>query len=206
MWARTLGRVASAPDLPPPLGAFVDDDGCTFAIMAAHATGVELCLFGDHETDGPQRIVPMTDRIHGVWFVHVPGVQAGQRYGYRVHGPWRPDQGQRHNPAKLLVDPYARAIEGDVAWVPQVYGLSALVSTQAGQGEPLLRAVLARVFGPLQGHRIGFDVTVDNARALRLYERLGFQREGHIRECWKRPGGDWVDCYLMGLLAREWQG
>ena len=91
-----------------------------------------------------------------------------------------------------------------MTWVPQVYGLSALVSTEPGQGEPLLRAVLARVFGPLQGHRIGFDVTVDNARALRLYERLGFQREGHIRECWKRPGGDWVDCYLMGLLAREW--
>ena len=103
-------------------------------------------------------------------------------------------------------------LDGEVAgfatmmtWVPQVYGLSALVSTRPGQGEPLLRAVLARVFGPLQGHRIGLDVTVDNARALRLYERLGFQREGHIRECWKRPGGDWIDCYLMGLLAREWR-
>ncbi|NYD99545.1 glycogen operon protein [Kineosphaera limosa] len=128
--------MASAPDLPPPLGAFVDDDGCTFAIMAAHATGVELCLFGDHETDGPQRIVPMTDRIHGVWFVHVPGVQAGQRYGYRVHGPWRPDQGQRHNPAKLLVDPYARAIEGDVAWVPQVYGH---VVNESFSGDPAVR-------------------------------------------------------------------
>jgi RimJ/RimL family protein N-acetyltransferase len=104
-------------------------------------------------------------------------------------------------------------VEGEVTgfatimtWVPQVYGLSALVSTRTGQGEPLLRAVLARVFGPLNGHRIGFDVTVDNMRALRLYERLGFQREGHIRECWKRPAGDWTDCYLMGLLAREWHG
>ena len=92
-----------------------------------------------------------------------------------------------------------------LSWVPQVYGLAALVSTRPGQGEPLLRAVLARVFGPLKGHRIGFDVTVDNVRALHLYEKLGFQREGHIRECWKRPPGDWVDCYLMGLLAREWR-
>lgn len=92
-----------------------------------------------------------------------------------------------------------------LSWVPQVYGLAALATTVPGQGEPLLRAVLARVFGPLKGHRIGFDVTVDNARALRLYEKLGFQREGHIRECWKRPQGDWVDCYLMGLLAREWR-
>ena len=78
-------------------------------------------------------------------------------------------------------------------------------TARPGQGEPLLRAVLARVFGQLRGHRIGFDVTVDNERALRLYERLGFQREGHIRECWKRPDGNWVDCYLMGLLAREWK-
>ena len=92
-----------------------------------------------------------------------------------------------------------------MTWVPDVYGLSALVSTRPGQGEPLLRAVLAQVFGPLKGHRIGLDVTVDNERALRLYDRLGFQREGHIRECWKRPDGNWVDCYLMGLLAREWK-
>ena len=102
-------------------------------------------------------------------------------------------------------------ISGEVAgfavtmtWVPQVHGLSALVSTRPGQGEPLLRAVLAHVFGPRQAHRIGLDVTADNTRALRLYDRLGFQREGRIRECWKRPGGDWVDCYLLGLLAREW--
>lgn len=92
-----------------------------------------------------------------------------------------------------------------MTWVPQVYGLAALATTRPGQGEPLLRAVLAQVFGPLKGHRIGFDVTVDNARALRLYDKLGFRREGHIRECWKRPQGDWVDCYLMGLLAREWR-
>jgi GNAT superfamily N-acetyltransferase len=103
-------------------------------------------------------------------------------------------------------------VEGEVAgfatvmtWVPEVFGLSALATTLPGQGEPLLRALLDRVFGPLRGHRIGFDVTVDNTRALRLYERLGFQREGQIRECWKRPQGDWVDCYLMGLLEREWR-
>lgn len=90
-----------------------------------------------------------------------------------------------------------------MTWVPRVYGLSAIACTP-GQGRPLLRAVLARVFGPLNGHRIGFDVTTDNARAIRLYETMGFQREGHIRECWQRPTGDWADCYLYGLLAREW--
>lgn len=92
-----------------------------------------------------------------------------------------------------------------ITWVPRVFGLSALVSTQPGTGEALLRAVLAEVFGPLDGHRIGFDVTSDNARALRLYDRLGFQKEGLIRECWLRPDGSWADCYLLGLLKREWR-
>ncbi|MCU0829480.1 MAG: GNAT family N-acetyltransferase [Tabrizicola sp.] len=92
-----------------------------------------------------------------------------------------------------------------ITWVPQVYGLGALAVTQRGQGEPFLRALLAEVFGPRGGHRIGFDVTADNSRALRLYERLGFQREGLIRECWLRPDGRWVDCLMLGLLQREWQ-
>jgi RimJ/RimL family protein N-acetyltransferase len=91
-----------------------------------------------------------------------------------------------------------------LTWVPQVYGLSALCVTRPGTGEPLLRALLDEVFTVRGGHRIGFDVTVDNARALRLYDKLGFQREGHIRECWLRPDGRWVDCLLMGLLKREW--
>jgi ribosomal protein S18 acetylase RimI-like enzyme len=91
-----------------------------------------------------------------------------------------------------------------MTWVPQVFGLKAIATAQPGQGAPLLQAVLAHVFGPLQGHRIGLDVTADNRRALRLYEKAGFQHEGLIRECWKRPQGDWADCYLLGLLAREW--
>jgi RimJ/RimL family protein N-acetyltransferase len=92
-----------------------------------------------------------------------------------------------------------------VTWVPEVYGLAALAVTRPGIGRPLLHAVLAEVFGPLGAHRIGFDVTADNMRALRLYESLGFQREGLIRECWRRPDGAWVDCFLLGLLQREWR-
>ena len=110
-------------DLPPPLGAHIDDDGTTFAVAAAHATSVELCLFdeGDREGHSERRIV-MGDRIHGVWFVHVPGVGHGQRYGYRVHGPWRPEHGHRHNPAKLALDPYSRAVDGDLRWMPAIFG------------------------------------------------------------------------------------
>lgn len=91
-------------------------------------------------------------------------------------------------------------------WVPRVMGLSVIACTEPGQGEPFLRAVLSHTFTTLNAHRIGFDVTADNARALRLYERLGFVREGLIRECWQRPAGDWTDCTLMGLLARDWRG
>lgn len=92
-----------------------------------------------------------------------------------------------------------------MTWVPRVWGLTALAVTRRGEGEPFLRALLDQVFGPRNAHRIGFDVTTDNTRALRLYDRLGFRREGLIRECWLRPDGAFADCYLMGLLAREWQ-
>lgn len=95
-----------------------------------------------------------------------------------------------------------------MTWVPRVMGLSA-IACPPGHGTPFFRALLAHVFGPLGAHRIGFDVTADNARAIRLYENFGFTREGHIRECWQRPdlpdrAGDWADCYLYGLLAKEW--
>ncbi len=128
------GRMPRTLDLPPPLGAHVDDQGATFAVAALHATGVELCLFGDaDDPQGPERRIPLSQRVHGIWFDHVPGVVAGQRYGYRVHGPWRPDEGLRHNPAKLVLDPYARAIEGTISYVPQIYGHA--VGDQLG-GDP----------------------------------------------------------------------
>ncbi|WP_226344492.1 glycogen debranching protein GlgX [Agilicoccus flavus] len=111
------------PDLPPPLGATPDETGTSFAVAAGHAQRVELCLFDTDDRDGSsERRIPLTDNVHGVWFARVPGVRPGQRYGYRVHGPWRPDLGHTHNPAKLLLDPYAGAIEGEVAWRPEIYG------------------------------------------------------------------------------------
>ena len=91
-----------------------------------------------------------------------------------------------------------------MTWVPRVMGISVIACTEPGQGAPFLRAILDHIFGTLNAHRIGLDVTADNTRALRLYERLGFIREGQVRECWLRPAGDWTDCILLGLLAREW--
>jgi glycogen operon protein len=94
----------------PPLGATVDEHGTMFAVHSG-GQAIELCLFDEA---GRETRVALTDRTHGVWHGHVAGVGPGQRYGYRVQGPWDPWHGHRYNPAKLLVDPYARAIDGDL--------------------------------------------------------------------------------------------
>ena len=89
------------------LGARTDADGTRFSLWAPRATRVELALVDEHrrQTNHDLKLVG-----EGIWDVQVPGIGAGQRYGYRVHGSWSPETGQRFNPAKLLLDPYARAI------------------------------------------------------------------------------------------------
>ncbi|WP_192754655.1 glycogen debranching protein GlgX [Actinopolymorpha pittospori] len=105
----TTGATRWWPDGGPPRGATFDGDGVTFALWSPMAERVEVCLF-----DGTaERRIPLTEQLFGVWFGHVHGVGPGQRYGFRVHGPWDPWTGHRFNPAKLLVDPYARAIDGE---------------------------------------------------------------------------------------------
>jgi len=101
---------------PPPLpvdhrlGAVCHASGTDFSLWAPRATRVELILVGDDEQSG----VDVDRGPDGIWRGRVPGVGAGRRYGYRVHGPWAPERGERFNPAKLLLDPYARAITGDL--------------------------------------------------------------------------------------------
>lgn len=97
-----------------PLGAHVDDAGARFAVASTSAEAVEVCLVDGPDGDLSERRVELTARTFGVWHGHVPGVAPGQRYGYRVRGPYRPWQGLRANPAKILVDPYARRITGRV--------------------------------------------------------------------------------------------
>ncbi|MEV6246925.1 glycogen debranching protein GlgX [Streptomyces sp. NPDC051742] len=112
------------PGAPTPLGARcrVGPDGIAgtnFALWAGGAEAVELCLF---DPDGTERRLPLTELTHEIWHGFVPGIGAGQRYGYRVHGRWDPWTGARWNPAKLLLDPYARAVDGDFTLPPEVYG------------------------------------------------------------------------------------
>ncbi|HVF54182.1 MAG TPA: glycogen debranching protein GlgX [Actinomycetota bacterium] len=101
------------------LGATWDGAGTNFAVFSENAEGMELCLFDD---DANETRVPMTERTAFVWHCFVPGVGPGQRYGYRAHGPYDPSAGHRFNPSKLLLDPYAKAIDGDVRWDPAVFG------------------------------------------------------------------------------------
>ena len=107
------------PGSPYPLGATVEDEGTNFAIYSENATGVELCLFDEDEN---QTIIPLTEVTNYVWHGFVPELGAGARYGFRVHGPYDPENGHRFNPSKLLIDPYAKAIEGTVDWGPETFG------------------------------------------------------------------------------------
>ena len=106
------------PGEPFPLGATWDGRGTNFSIFSEVATRVELCLFDEH---GNQASINLPERTAFCWHGYLRGIGPGHRYGFRVHGPWEPAQGHRCNPAKLLMDPYAKAIAGDIQWDPAVF-------------------------------------------------------------------------------------
>jgi isoamylase len=106
------------PGRPYPLGASYDGTGTNFALFTEVAEAVELCLFDD---DGKERKVPLEEVDAFSWHAYLPNIGPGQRYGYRIQGPYAPDRGVRCNSSKLLLDPYARAIDGQVNWDPACY-------------------------------------------------------------------------------------
>jgi isoamylase len=115
-----VSRVADAlPGRPAPLGATPRDGGTNFAVASGIAEAVDLCLFDE---SGAETRVRLPEYDDGVWHGFLPGTGPGQAYGYRVQGPWDPSHGLRCNPAKLLLDPYARAVHGEVAFGPEVVG------------------------------------------------------------------------------------
>jgi isoamylase len=111
----------SWPGAPYPLGASWDGWGTNFALFSEVAERVELCLF---DADGDENRVPLTEVDGFVWHAYLPGVGPGQRYGYRVHGPYDPARGLRCAPSKLLLDPYGKAIEGEVTWDESLFDYS----------------------------------------------------------------------------------
>ncbi|MBF2050200.1 glycogen debranching protein GlgX [Leptolyngbya sp. NK1-12] len=114
-------HVALWPGDVYPLGAHWDGKGTNFALFSENATGVDLCLFDD---DDQETCISLTEVSNFVWHGYLPGIGPGQRYGFRVHGPYAPEQGHRFNPHKLLIDPYAKAIDGEVASGPEIFGYS----------------------------------------------------------------------------------
>ncbi|HEV8581309.1 MAG TPA: glycogen debranching protein GlgX [Thermoanaerobaculia bacterium] len=106
------------PGNPYPLGATYDGTGANFSLFSEVAERVELCLFDEA---GNETRVDLPEVTAFCWHGYVPGVGPGQRYGYRVHGPWNPAEGHRCNPGKLLLDPYAKAFVGGVKWNEAVY-------------------------------------------------------------------------------------
>ncbi|HEY2733038.1 MAG TPA: glycogen debranching protein GlgX, partial [Polyangiales bacterium] len=106
------------PGTSLPQGATYTGTGTNFALYAEHAERVELCLFDDASHEQARIALPV--RTDNVWHGFVPGIEPGQRYGYRVHGPFAPERGHRYNPRKLLVDPYALALDRDAKWHPSL--------------------------------------------------------------------------------------
>ncbi|MEX0836381.1 MAG: hypothetical protein WD010_09835, partial [Nitriliruptor sp.] len=107
------------PGQPYPLGATYDGFGTNFSLFSETADRVDLCLFDE---DGTETCVTLPEVTGFVWHGYLPSVGPGQRYGYRVHGPYDPARGLRCNPAKLLIDPYAKSVVGALDWGQPVFG------------------------------------------------------------------------------------
>lgn len=112
-------HVALWPGDVYPLGSHWDGKGTNFALFSENATGVELCLFDENDRETR---VPLTEVSNFVWHGYLPGIGPGQRYGFRVHGEYRPHEGHRFNSNKLLIDPYAKAIDGEIGVGPEIFG------------------------------------------------------------------------------------
>ena len=157
------------PGRPYPLGATYDGSGTNFALFSEVAERVELCLIAE---DGTETRVDLTEVDAFVWHGYLPAITPGQRYGFRVHGPYDPAHGHRCNPNKLLLDPYAKAIDGQIDGDPSLYSYdfadpdkrndadSAGAHDDVGRHQPVLRlgsrpAAAARVprVGDLRGAR-----------------------------------------------------
>jgi isoamylase len=114
--------IKTYPGSPYPLGATWDGKGVNFALFSGNATMVELCLFKNSYDKTEVAKLKLTERSNQVWHIYVPNLKPGQLYGYRVYGPFEPQNGHRFNPSKLLIDPYAKAIAGKIEWNDALFG------------------------------------------------------------------------------------
>jgi isoamylase len=153
-----------------PLGATYDGAGTNFTLFSEHAERVELCLFDEH---GEETHVEMTERDALVWHAYLPRVGPGQRYGFRVHGPYDPSQGHRFDPSKLLLDPYAQAIEGEVDWDPALYSYAFGDETERNTDDSAPHAMKSVVTNPY------FDWQDDRSPRTPYHETVIY--EAHVK-------------------------
>ena len=121
------------PADPRHLGATVTDGGTNFVIWSNAADAVELCLFDEVNGKLVETRYALAHRDGPIWHGYLAGVRPGQLYGYRIYGPWQPDQDSRFNPAKLLIDPYAHKLDGTLQYVPEIY--AHVASDEIGSGD-----------------------------------------------------------------------
>ncbi|MEM8815446.1 MAG: glycogen debranching protein GlgX [Pseudomonadota bacterium] len=148
---------------PATLGAVADEGGASFAVWAGAAEYIELCLFASDGRETSRHRLPGLD--DGVHHGYLPGAPAGQHYGFRAHGEWAPERGLRFNPAKLLIDPYARELRGEFRWHESVFGhvaeTSPLERNNADSAAHVPRCVVRGAFEPLPpGPRIPWPDTI----------------------------------------------
>ncbi len=171
-----------------PLGATYDGIGTNFAVFSEVADAVELCLFPE---DGAEERIPLPEVDAFVWHGYLPRVQPGDRYGFRVHGPFDPAAGLRCNPGKLLLDPYAKAIEGDIDWDDALFGYEFGAPGRRSQTDSsphLPKSVVANPY---------FDWTGDRAPRHQYHDTVIY--EAHVRGLTMRHPG--VPAELRGTYA-----
>src|SRR3984893_11875962 len=120
--AASMTTVQTWPGKPYPLGATWLGNGVNFAIFSEHATEVHLCLFDNLDSPKENVRIPLRKQTEQVWHAFLPEVRPGQLYGFRVYGPYDPNHGLRFNDSKLLLDPYAKAIAGEIDWSDEMFG------------------------------------------------------------------------------------
>jgi isoamylase len=155
------------------LGAEYDGEGTNFALFSDHAERVQLCLF-DPEGKSELHRLDLPAMEGGIWFGYLPGVGPGQVYGYRVHGPYEPENGHRFNPNKLLLDPYARELKGEIVWDDALHGYS------IGEDDLSFDERDSAPFMP-KGVVADPNFDWDSDKALRTRWQDSFIYEGHVR-------------------------
>jgi glycogen operon protein len=203
-----MNKIENWPGNPYPLGATYDGQGVNFALFSENATGVELCLFENEEDKFEKHRIKFTERTHHSWHAYIPGIKPGQLYGYRVHGPFDPENGHRFNANKLLIDPYSRAINRIIRWHHSLYGYrfghkNADLSFNEADSAPYIpRSVVIDLAYDWEGDKqlkIPFHKTIIYELHVKGFTRLNPHIPQELRGTYAGLGSPGVIDYLLSL-------